>query len=155
MTHAFGVGENQQMSFRFLRFFGLLVLAGVNSGCSFWPWTRVDHHMEGLGKGPIASYLDDKYPDWGDRTLKPGLIEFIAAWTPANGFAREDAERLGMRCAPAPSTECVYSGQVWYRVLPPGIAPKERTVTDIELRLSYLQPQSFVLKVNQRKVVDE
>jgi hypothetical protein len=143
-----------KMRCRFLRMVTLLVLAGSISGCSFWPWTRVDLHLEGLGKGPIADYLRDEYPRIGEWYLKRSLTKLIADWTPAKGLTREDAEKLGMQCAPAPKTECIYSGQVWDRVLPPGIVPKERTVTDIELRFSYLQPQSLVVKVHTHTVVD-
>jgi hypothetical protein len=106
---------------------------------------------------PLTHLFDlrDEYPRIGEWYLKRSLTKLIADWTPAKGLTREDAEKLGMQCAPAPKTECIYSGQVWDRVLPPGIVPKERTVTDIELRFSYLQPQSLVVKVHTHTVVDE
>lgn len=148
------------MSFRVLRVVVLLVLAGPISGCSFGPWTRMEDHTEGLGKGPIADFFRDESPYFfnSDANLKLRLTELVvdwADWMSVNGRSREYAEALGMWCAPPPKTECIYSGEAWNEVIPPGSLPKGRRVYNIEVRFSYLQPESLVVKVHYRDVAYE
>ena len=144
-----------------LRAAGLFAIAGTLSGCaSFWSWPdiRMVQNTKGLGTGPIADYVGNVSVARSEAGLKAEIAQFMARSIPSKGFSRKDAESLGMQCAPAPSTECTYSGEFWYRFerLPLhspyyGI----RTIDTIQVRLSYLKPRDVVVQVRERNIREE
>src|SRR5208283_2904393 len=115
-------------NFSSLRITGLLAIAGMISGCdrpwtlwTSWPGPYMVLNTDGLGTGPIGNYL--RKDQWGhsEVDLEHGIAELINERSSTKAISREDAESLGVQCAPAPSTECSYSGELWFRVgpLPP------------------------------------
>jgi len=143
----------------FLRMVTLLVLAGLASGCSLFcplclPVPEVD--KDGLGLSPIGDYI--RMHTWvgkvNEAGLKDGLADLIAQRTSPNGLSREDAESLGVQCAPAPGAECVFLGERSYRINPwnlPRDDPKygKRAIQKVEVRFSYLKPQALVVKASE------
>jgi hypothetical protein len=138
---------------------GLLIVASLLSGCSFWSWPfpRAIENTEGLGAGRIADYVR-RGGARSDTLIEEALSAFISRSIPEGRFTREDAEALGLRCAPAPSTDCSYLGEFWFRL--EGVSPrfpayKRKTIESIEVRLSYLRPREFVVRVRERDVTEE
>jgi hypothetical protein len=144
----------------FMRVAGLLALAAMTSGCSLWswPWPHETENTEGLGASPIGNFIRK---DSGDRTdgLKSAIVEFVKQQTSAKGVSRKDAESLGMRCAPAPSTDCTYSGEFWSRTDRglPSDSPHygKRTIEHIDVGFSYLKPHEVVVQRYEHDVPDE
>ena len=138
----------------------LLVVALMTSGC-FWsgPWPRIDVNTEGLGEGPLAKFLARSSNHEAD-SLKRVTKEFVIEQTSAKGISREDAEALGLQCAPAPSKECSYSGEFWVREDQRYIRRDSpdygaRSIYHIDVRLSYPKPHDVVVQANKRYVPDE
>jgi hypothetical protein len=149
-----------------LRVVTALALAGLVSGCSaFYPIFELGMPIpyvdkRGLGLSPIGDYIrmNQRQVSVNEVGLKDGLAKLIAERTPPNGLSREDAESLGMHCAPAPNTECAYLGEQSYRR---EHFPRDHrdygktTVQEIEVRFSYLKPQGLVVKVREHDVPHE
>ena len=144
-----------------VRIVGLLAIAGTLSGCaSFWSWPfpRIVQNTEGLGTSPIGKFLRKASTNHTEDGLKAATVEFIKAETFGKRLSRNEAEALGMQCAPAPSTECTYSGELWYRL--EGLAPSsphygKRTIENIDVRFSYLKPQQLVLQMREHDIPEE
>lgn len=144
-----------------LRFAALSLLACVVPGCSgfwSWPWPHVTENTEGLGTSPLGNFIRS---DSGDHTdgLNSAVVKFVKEQTSAKGISRKDAESLGMQCAPAPSTECTYSGELWSRT-DRGLSPEsphygKRTIEHIEIRFSFLKPHDVVAQRDEHDVPDE
>lgn len=139
----------------------LLAVASGISGCSFWsgPWPRVTLNTVGLGTSPLADYIR-KHSYLSANDLKGAVREFLMEQTSAKGISREDAEALGMQCAPAPSKECVYSGELWFQddqryVRRDSPQYGTRTIRHVEVRLSYLKPHNVVVQADEHYVPDE
>ncbi|SEM30889.1 hypothetical protein [Bradyrhizobium sp. OK095] len=138
----------------------LLALGLTTSGC-FWsgPWPRVDLNTEGLGEGALAKFLaHNTYYDVDG--MKQLTKKFVIEQTSAKGISRDDAEALGLRCAPAPSKECSYSGEYWFRNDQRYVARDSpdygaREIYHIDVRLSYLKPHDAVVQAYKRYVPDE
>lgn len=146
--------------FPVLNLLSLLAIALMISGC-FWsgPWPRVTVNTEGLGTGPLANFIGRNTGHDVDG-LKQKTTKFIIEQTSAKGISRDDAESLGMQCAPAPSKECSYSGDFWVRGdqrYVPRSSPDYRTreVYHIDVRLSYPKPHDVVVQAYTRYVPDE
>lgn len=96
---------------------------------------------------------------WRDDEGKPKshLADCSAEHTPASGLSREGAEALGTKCAPAPSTECTYSGEYWTRIIRPPNDPSDHTryVGNIQVRFSYLKPQEIVVHESSHAAPDD
>ncbi|WP_441237507.1 hypothetical protein [Bradyrhizobium sp. 930_D9_N1_4] len=138
----------------------LLALALMTSGC-FWsgPWPRIDLNTEGLGEGELAEFIG-RNTYYGADHLRELTKEFVIKQTSAKGISREDAQALGLRCAPAPSKECSYSGEYWVRsdqryVRRDSPAYGARAVYHVDVRLSYLKPHDAVVQAYKRYVPDE
>jgi hypothetical protein len=143
-----------------LRTMGLLVIAGMLAGCSYWGWPfpGIVQNFEGLGTGRIADFIRNQSSSRGEATLQEEIAAFIARSLPEKRFSREDAESLGLQCAPAPSTDCAYSGEFWFRsVGPPPANPRLRKplIENIQVRLSYLKPREFVVQVRERAMSED
>ena len=139
----------------------LLAIAVLVSGCSgwsSWPWPRIVENTDGLGTSPMGDFLREVSWESTEDGMTRHVAKFINEQTTANGISRKDAESLGMQCAPAPSTECRYSGEMWSRIerIPPE-APHygKRTIKNIDVRFSYLKPQSLVVHVRLHDIPDE
>lgn len=136
----------------------LLAVSLVTSAC-FWsgPWPHVTANMEALGTSPLGNFIRT-YPGDGPDGYKSLVTQFVKDNTSANGISREEAEDLGMKCAPAPSTECTYSGELWTRSdgLPP-TSPyyKTRNLKRIKVRFSYVKPHAVVVEASLQVVPDE
>jgi hypothetical protein len=146
--------------FPILNGLSLLAVACMISGC-FWsgPWPRVTVNTEGLGTGPLAEFID-RNSNQGVDGLKQATTKFIIEQTSAKGISRNDAEALGMQCAPAPSKVCNYSGDFWVRSdqrYVPRNSPDygARAVYQIDVRLSYSKPHDVVVQADKRYVPDE
>ncbi|MGY8633213.1 hypothetical protein RAD15_12120 [Bradyrhizobium sp. 14AA] len=146
--------------FPILNILSLLAIAFIISGC-FWsgPWPRVDINIEGLGEGELAKFLG-RNSNYDVDGLKQLTKRFIIEQTSAKGISRDDAEALGLRCAPAPSKECSYSGEYWVRsdqryVPRDGPDYGARAVYHVDVRLSYLKPHDAVVQAHKRYVPDE
>lgn len=150
---------------RFLRVVTLLVLTGTISGCSLFcpiclPVPEVN--KDGLGLSPIGDYI--RMHTWVGRAnevgLKEGLADLIGQRTPPNGLSREEAESLGVQCAPAPSTECAFLAERSYRINPWNL-PRDNPnygktdIQKVEVRFSYLEPQALVVKVREYIISEE
>jgi hypothetical protein len=153
------------MSFRLLHIIGLLLFAGMTSGCSlFYPYLMINFPIsyldnDGLGLSPIGNFIR---MNWrlvdNEVALKRGLADLIAERTPPNGLSREDAESLGMQCAPAPSTECAYLGeQSFRRDHFPRDDPyyRKTTIRNIEVRFSFMKPEELIVKERLHDVSKE
>jgi len=86
--------------------------------------------------------------------------KFIIEQISTKDISRDDAEALGLCCAPAPSKECSYSGECWVRsdqryVPRDGPDYGTRPIHHIDVRLSYLKPHDVVVQAHQRYVPDE
>ncbi|CCE04108.1 exported hypothetical protein [Bradyrhizobium sp. STM 3843] len=143
-----------------LRIAGLLAISGVLSGCSFlsWPYPRLIEHMEGLGTGRIADYVRREMSGRDEDQITADITKFLASSIPKKVISRQDAESLGLQCAPAPSTQCSYSGEFWYRYenIPSQTrAYGKRFIKSIEVRLSYLRPREFVVYVHEHVISEE
>lgn len=145
---------------RILNVLSLLAIAFIIPGC-FWsgPWPRVDVNIEGLGEGELAKFVGrNTYYDADG--LKQRTKKFIIEQTSAKGISRDDAEALGLQCAPPPSKECSYSGEYWVRS-DQRYVPREgpdygtRAVYHVDVRLSYLKPHDAVVQARKRYVPDE
>ena len=111
-----------------------------------------------MGTSPLADYI--RKASW-DRTddAKAIIVKFLKEHTSAKGISRTDAESFGMQCAPASSTECIYSGKLWFRV-DRGLSPdsphyRKRTIEHIDVRFSYRQPHDVVVQRSEHDVPDE
>jgi hypothetical protein len=138
----------------------LLALGLTTSGC-FWsgPWPRIDLNTEGLGEGPLAKFLARNSNQGADGLMRV-TKEFVIEQTSAKGISRDDAQALGLQCAPAPSKECSYSGECWVRDdqrYVPRDSPdfRARAFYHIDVRLSYLKPHDAVVQAYKRYVPDE
>ena len=143
-----------------LRTAGLLAVGSMLAGCSYlsWPFPGMVQNFEGLGTGQIADYIRHRSASRDEAGLQEEIAGFIAKSLPAKGFSREDAESLGLRCAPAPSTDCAYSGEFWFRSvgpLPENPRLRKPLIENIQVRLSYLKPREFVVQVHERVMSDE
>ena len=144
-----------------LRIVGSSAIACVLSGChaGFWSWAgwpSIVENTDGLGTSPIGDYVRERSGQIDD--LKLLIIDFVKEQTSARGVSRKDAESLGMQCAPAPGTECTYSGEYWYREYghrreSPHYG--KRIIQHIDVRFSYLKPHEVVVQIDEQDVPDE
>jgi len=118
----------------------------------------VTENTEGLGTSPLGNFIRS---DSGDHTdgLDSAVVKFVKEQASAKGISRKDAESLGMQCAPAPSTDCTYSGELWSRT-DGGLSPEsphygKRTIEHIEIRFSFLKPHDVVAQRDEHDVPDE
>jgi hypothetical protein len=136
----------------------LLALSSIVSGCWWsWPWPSRTVNEEGLGDSVIGNYMRIVWDSPFDDSVKPSIIKLIKQ-TPGKGFTRQDAESLGAHCAPAPSTECKYVGEGWFRSHGlPANSPYfgKRIIVNIEVSFSYLKPQELVVRRQERLVPDD
>ncbi|MBR0754858.1 hypothetical protein JQ604_21945 [Bradyrhizobium jicamae] len=145
-----------------LNVLSLLALAFMISGCSaFWsgPWPRVTVNTEGLGVSPLANAIS-RQTGTGVDDLKKAVAQFVVEQTSAKGISHNDAEALGMQCAPARSKECTYSGAFWIRddqryIRQDSPYYGKRTITHIDVRFSYARPHDVVVQANESLVPDE
>ncbi|EJN13442.1 hypothetical protein PMI42_03298 [Bradyrhizobium sp. YR681] len=138
----------------------MLAAALATSGC-YWagPWPRITLNTEGLGEGELAKFIGSHAYYEADG-MKQVTTKFIIEQTSAKGISRDDAEALGLRCAPAPSKECSYSGEYWVRSDQRYLRPSSRdygirAVYHIDVRLSYSKPHDAVVQAYRRDVPDE
>jgi hypothetical protein len=112
-----------------------------------------------LGDSPLANMLV-RSSSYEPDNLKRVTKEFVIEQTSAKGISRDDAEALGLQCAPAPSKECSYSGEFWVRDDQRYIRKDSpdygtRSIYHIDVRLSYPKPHDVVVQANKRYVPDE
>jgi hypothetical protein len=143
-----------------LRVIAAIALAVFVCGFSFWsgPSPHVTENTEGLGKSPLGNFIRT-HSGFHTDFLKSLVVDFVKQRTSAKGVSRQDAESLGMQCAPPPSTKCAYSGEFWERT-DSGLSPEsphfgKKTITHIDVRLSYLRPHDVVVQRHEHDVPDE
>jgi hypothetical protein len=118
----------------------------------------MDLNTDGLGSSPIGNFLRKDQWNSSDVDIKRGIAGLISERSSKKGISRDDAESLGARCEPAPSTECTYSGEMWFRIGPlPHDSPQygKRTIVKMQVRFSCLKPQELVLQKQEYDVADE
>jgi hypothetical protein len=112
-----------------------------------------------LGDGELAKFIG-RNSNYGADGLMQVTKKFIVEQTSAKGISRDDAEALGLKCAPAPSKECSYSGEYWVRS-DQRYVPREgpdygtRAIYHVDVRLSCLKPHDAVVQAYKRYVPDE
>jgi hypothetical protein len=114
---------------------------------------------EGLGTAPLGKFIG-RNANHGADNLKQVTTKFVIEQTSAKGISRDDAESLGMSCAPAPSPECSYSGEFWIRsdqryVRHDSPAYRTREFYHVDVRLSQRKPHDVVVQADVRYVPDE
>ncbi|HZR74247.1 hypothetical protein [Bradyrhizobium sp.] len=138
----------------------LLALSGIVSGChwrSSWPWPGRTENTDGLGDSVIGNYMRPVWDSHFDDRVKENIIKLLKQ-TPGKGFTRQDAESLGAHCASAPSTECKYVGEAWYRSHGlPETSPSfgKKVIVNIEVSFSYLKPYELVVRKQERLIPDD
>lgn len=136
----------------------LLALSSIVSGCWWsWPWPAMTVNEEGLGDSVIGNYMRNAWHVFLEDNVTRDVIKLMKL-TAGKAFTRQDAESLGAHCAPAPSTECKYAGELWYRSHGvPSYSPYygKKAIVNIEVSFSYLKPQELVVRKNERLISDD